>query len=63
MRFWPAGFCGVDGVDGGVTGDEDPPPEQALKAMARAVMQTIRIVRGEYPGLNSEAGDAANIDL
>jgi hypothetical protein len=50
-------------VGGGVTGDEDPPPEQALRAMARAVMQTIRIVRGEYPGLNSEAGDAANIDL
>ena len=50
-------------MDGVVRGEEDPPPEQALRAMARTVMQAVRIARGEYPGLNSEAGDAANIDL
>jgi hypothetical protein len=50
-------------VDGVVTREEDPPPEQALRAMATTVIQTIRIARGECPGLNSEAGGAANIDL
>jgi hypothetical protein len=49
-------------VEGVVTREEDPPPEQALRAMVRTVMQAIRITRGEYPGLNSEAGDTANID-
>jgi hypothetical protein len=63
MRFEPTGFWGVDGTDGVVNGDEDPPPEQALRAIARTVMQAIRMGRGKCAGLNSEAGDAANIDL
>jgi hypothetical protein len=51
-------------VDGFVNREEDPPPEQALRAMENAVRQAIRIGRrAECPGLNSEAGDAENIDL
>jgi hypothetical protein len=64
MRFGPTGSWGVDGVDGVVSREEDPPPEQALRAMAKTVMQEIRMGRGaECAVLNREAGDAANIDL
>ncbi|HEX6822967.1 MAG TPA: hypothetical protein VF123_12990 [Candidatus Sulfotelmatobacter sp.] len=64
MRFDPTGFWGVDGVGGFESGEEGPPPEQALRAMEKAMRQAIRMVRrAECPGLNSEAGDAASIDL
>jgi len=63
MRFEPTGFWGVEGVDGLVSAEEDPPPEQALRAMASTVMQAIRIARGDCAGLKSEAGGAGNIEL
>ena len=51
-------------MDGVVSREEDPPPEQALRAMAKTVMQEIRMGWGaECAGLNRDAGDAANIDL
>jgi hypothetical protein len=51
-------------VDGVVSREEDPPPEQALRAITKTVMQAIRMGRGaDCAGLNREAGDAANIDL
>lgn len=63
MRLELTGFCGVDGVDGVVSREEGPPPEQALRAMARTVMQATRIARDDFAGLKSDAGDAGNIDL
>jgi len=64
MRFGPTGSWGVDGVDGVVSREEDPPPEQALRAITKTVMQAIRMGRGaECAGLNRDAGDAANIGL
>jgi hypothetical protein len=62
MRFGPTGFWGVDGVDGVVRGEEDPPPEQALRATARTARQAIRTVQGGKCALYPEAGDG-NIEL
>jgi hypothetical protein len=47
-----------------VSREEDPLPEQALRAMAKAVSPAIRITRAaECAELNLEPGDEANIDL
>jgi hypothetical protein len=62
MRFEPTGFWGVDGVDGVVTREEDPPPEQATRAMVMTVRQAIRMARGAECALYPETGDG-NIDL